>query len=60
MSSTYGDNSEPKATSDDYRDGWERIYGNKEEIAKQQKEACGYMTPEEIGEAQRNAIEGGK
>ena len=60
MSSTYGDNSEPKATSDDYRDGWERIYGNKEEMAKRREEASGYMTPEEIGEAQRNAIEGGK
>jgi hypothetical protein len=57
MSSTYGDNSEHKATSDDYRDGWERIYGNKEEMAKRQKEASGYMTPEEIGEAQRKAAE---
>ena len=56
MSSGYGDNSEAKATSDDYRDGWERIYGNKEEIAKKQKEASGYMTPEEIGEAQRKAV----
>ena len=28
----------------------------KAEIAKLQKEACGYMTPEEIGEAQRKAL----
>jgi hypothetical protein len=60
MSSGYGDNLEANATNNVYRDEWKRIYGNKEEMEKRQKEACGYMTPKEIGEAQRNAIEGGK
>jgi|TARA_R110000803_G_scaffold143702_2_gene209729 hypothetical protein len=36
------------------------ICGKYQEMAKRQKEASGYMTPEEIGEAQRKAIEGGK
>jgi hypothetical protein len=60
MSSGFGDNSAANATNNAYRDGWERIYGNKEEMEKRQKEACGYMTPKEIGEAQRKAIEGDK
>jgi hypothetical protein len=38
MSSGYGDNSEANATSDDYRDGWERIYGNKEPMASSTSE----------------------
>ena len=30
MSSTFGENSKPSASSNDYRDNWELIYGNKE------------------------------
>ena len=62
MSSGYGENSKHSANSKEYRESpyWDNVERLKrEEIAKQQKEACGYMTPEEIGEAQRKAIEGG-
>ncbi len=39
MSSGYGSLSKPEATSDEYKNGWERIYGKKKVEPEDRKQA---------------------
>ena len=39
MGSGYGSLSQPSATSDEYKDGWERIYGKKKAEPEDRKQA---------------------
>lgn len=38
MSGKYGDNSKPKANSDEYRDNWDAIFGKKKKEKKKKGE----------------------